>query len=174
MDDFLSGARDVALAAKLAKDVQQIMSMAGFDLTKCFATNEKVLNTISEDCQSKRVKEILLENKIPYWKSSGRSAEDAFYFIVDVSDKLLNKRMFLSITNSLCDALGFLVPVVLKAWLLYRHVCQEKQDWDKPITSSVRKQWKCCCGNLNNLRDIPIPRCYIYEGETLGMQSHVF
>ena len=176
VDDFLSGAGNVELAAKLTKDMQQIMTMAGFNLSKWLSTNEKVLDTIPEERRGKGMKEILLG-------SSGQSsvlgikwslAKDAFYFIVDVPDKHLTKRTLLSVTNSLYDPLGFLAPVVLEARVLYRHVCQEKQDWDKPCTSSVGRQWKCWCGSLNDLRDICIPRCYMSEGKMLGMQLHFF
>ena len=95
VDDFLSGARNVELAPKLAKDMQQIMYMAGFNLTKWLSTNEKVLDTIPEERRGKGVKEILLGG-------SGQSsvlgikwslAKDALYFIVDVPDKPLTKRL---------------------------------------------------------------------------------
>ena len=118
------------LAAKLAKDMQQIMSMTGFNLTKCLWTNKKVLDTIPEDRRGKGVKKILLggSGQSSVLEIKWSFAEDAFYFIVDVPDKPLTKRTLLSVTNSLYDPLGFLAPVVLEARLLYRQVCQEKQD----------------------------------------------
>ena len=95
VDDFLSGTRNVEFAAKLAKDMQQIMSMAGFNLTKWLSTNEKVLDTIQEDRRGKGVKKILLEavDKILYWRSSGRWPKIRFISLwIFLINPLLNVR----------------------------------------------------------------------------------
>ena len=93
---------------------------------------------------------------------------------MDIPDKPLTKRTLLSVNISLYNPLGFLAPVVLEVRLLYRYVCQEKQDWDELCTNSMRRKWKCWCGRLNDLRDMRIPRCYMFEGEMLGMQLYFF
>ena len=51
---------------------------------------------------------------------------DEFLFSIVVPESCATKRGMLSVTNSLHDSLGSVLPVILRARLLYSKVCQER------------------------------------------------
>ena len=85
---------------------------------------------------------------------------DEFYFNVDVSDVRCTKRKMLSVTNSLYDPLGFVIPDVPKARLLYSKACQQKVSWDEPIAGSIQSKWKAWINGLPSLVNVRIKRWY--------------
>ena len=60
--------------------------------------------------------------------------EDGFTFRADLPKRPLTHRGILSALSSLFDLLGFVPPVVLQGKLLLQEQCQQKGDWDEPVT----------------------------------------
>ena len=65
-----------------------------------------------------------------------------FLFSIVVLESCATKRMMFSVINLLYDLLGFVLPVILRARLLYNEVCQEHLGWDNPLTGSFLKRWQ--------------------------------
>ena len=59
--------------------------------------------------------------------------KDEFFFEVKLPNVSATKRGILSVTNSLYDPLGFVLPVVLCARILYSEVSQEKLPLGPPL-----------------------------------------
>ena len=73
------------------------------------------------------------------------------FFNVKVPSSSATKRQILAVTNSLYDLLGLVLPVVLRARLIYSEVCRAKLDWDEPLFGSYLQQWESWVKNLINL-----------------------
>ena len=60
--------------------------------------------------------------------------------------------------NAVFDPLGFITPIVLKAKLLYRNLCEKKLDRDEPMPAEDLLRWERWLENLMHLRMVSIPR----------------
>ena len=67
--------------------------------------------------------------------------KDEFFFEINLPKVLAIKRGILLIINSLYDPLGFVLPVVLQARLLYSEMCQAKLGWDQTLDKVYHKRW---------------------------------
>ena len=84
------------------------------------------------------------------------------YFIFDIC---LNKKPFirrglLSMTTSVYDLLGFLVPVILETKLFLQDLCKQKANWDSVISKEVRVGWSCWLEELPYLSELTIPQSF--------------
>ena len=79
------------------------------------------------------------------------SVEKEFFFEVKLPNVSATKRGILSVTNSLYDPLGFVLPVVLRARILYSEVCQEKLQWDHPLSLNLLAKWGKWLKDLDHL-----------------------
>jgi len=59
--------------------------------------------------------------------------------------------------NSLFDPLGFVIPVILEAKLIYRLVCDESLEWHKPLPDLLLARWKNWISTLSLLKMLPFP-----------------
>ena len=176
VDDFLSGSKNCEAGIKLVEDMQAILAKAGFNLMKWRSTSARVMASVPASHRGKGVCEMPLggegENVVLGIKWS--LEKDEFYFTAEIPDKLLTKRVLLSITNSLYDPLGFLVLVVLEAHMIYRSACQEQRDWDEQLSEKTKRRWMRWCDSLGQLKELRIPHWCRVEGLHLGLQLHFF
>ena len=61
--------------------------------------------------------------------------------MVDLPWKPRTKRGMLATMNAVFDPLGFIIPIVLEAKLLFRDLCEKKLDWDRSMLAEVYCDW---------------------------------
>ena len=177
VDDCLISVESEQRAVEVVHDLRALLLKGGFNLRKWLSTSDVVMQTIPENKKSKSVKNAMPSTALKEcvlgidWCVSS----DEFFFNVKVPSSSATKRQILAVTNSLYDPLGFVLPVVLRARLIYSEVCRAKLDWDEPLLGSHLRQWESWVKNLTNLDCIKIPRCFnnLMNGN-FQMQLHVF
>ena len=167
---------DEKQAANVLQDLCALLQKGGFKLKKWMSTSKVVLRLIPEENRS-----TITQNAIPSFIRTcvlGVNwcvATDEFFFSISIPDCVITKRKILSVTNSLYDPLGFVLPVILRARLIYSDVCKAKFDWDKNLTGTHLKRFESWTKGLGSLQDIRVPRCF--KGTVIGLfqlQLHFF
>ena len=160
VDDCLVSVDNVNEAVQLVKGLTSLLSKGGFKLTKWLTTSHTVLEEIPEQERSKA-----LQNTLPSTGPRERvlgviwnTTSDVFTFQISVSNCPVNKRNILSVTNSIYDPLGFVLPVILKARLIFSEVCKDHASWDQPVANSYQKRWRLWTKGLSLLATLEIPR----------------
>lgn len=87
---------------------------------------------------------------------------------------LVTKRNVLQVSSKLCDPLGLLSPVTIRAKLLIQELWQQQLEWDEPLTPELTRHE--AAQNLEPAATITLSRCFFPSSE---MQSttpylHVF
>lgn len=85
----------------------------------------------------------------------------------------LSKRKILSLTQTVFDPLGFLVPIMLPAKLLLQEIWAIKADWDAPLPEGVEKKFLRWYSALEKLTDFNLPR-RIGFGVKKDWSLHIF
>lgn len=86
------------------------------------------------------------------------------------------RRGMLSTVAAIYDPLGFVAPYVLKGRLLVQEMCRDGLAWDDLIPSRLEKEWETWTGQLLELRELSIPRCFVPAGfgPVIETQVHHF
>ena len=176
VDDCLCATSSVDNALSIYRDLSELLSKGGFHLTKWLSNSSKVLSAIPLSERSKAVKRPVgdsINEKIlgVHWDVD----EDTFGFNLSLPEKPCTRRGILSVTSSLYDPLGFVVPVVLISKLLLQELCKEGLDWDDPVSPDQKFKWLSWLKSLAGIRDIRIPRCIVPKSsDVVSFQLHHF
>ena len=109
VDDCLKSVPSEEGAAKLALDLQCLMKMGGFRLTKWLSNSRKVLSQIPESERAPSVISLNPCDELPSGPALSNNwgvNEDKIRFKVRISDRPLTRRGILSIVSSSFDPLG--------------------------------------------------------------------
>ena len=162
VDDCLKSVPTEEKAIKLALDLQSLMKMGGFRLTKWLSNSRKVLCAIPESERAPSVVSLNPCDALPTDRALGINCdvnEDRIKFVVKVADRPLTRRGILSIVSSIFDPLGLVSPITLRAKTLIQHLCRKKLGWDDEIPQVHQAEWKTWLGNLPHLQNISVNRC---------------
>ncbi|XP_053376744.1 uncharacterized protein LOC128547687 [Mercenaria mercenaria] len=136
VDDYLKSVSSEKKAVKLARDLQSLMSLGGFRLTKWLSNSRKVIDLISEAERAPSVVKLEPGTSLPSDRALGvmwNVNDDTLSFKVKLTDKPLTRRGILSVVSSIFDPLGLASPVTLQAKAIIQELCKEKLGWDEEI-----------------------------------------
>ena len=144
VDDCLISVESEQRAVEVVHDLRALLLKGGFNRRKWLSTSKVVMQTIPENKKSKSVKNAMPSTALKKsvlgidWCVSSDE-----FFNVKVPSSSATKRQILAVTNSLYDPLGFVLPVVLRARLIYSEVCRAKlvgtnHYWDLTYDSGNR------------------------------------
>ena len=177
VDDCLVSVKNEKTAIEVVQQLSALLLKGGFKLRKWMSTNDVVMQHISEEDRAKSplnaMPSTTLRNCV--LGVDWCVATDEFFFKISIPTSCATKRNILSITNSLYDPLGFVLPVVLRARLVYSEICKAKLDWDEALTGANLKQWESWIQSLVGLENIRVPRCFKeISHEPIQLQLHFF
>ncbi|CAG2225244.1 Tenascin-R,Ryncolin-2,Angiopoietin-related protein 1,Angiopoietin-related protein 6,Ficolin-3,Techylectin-5B,Ryncolin-1,Fibrinogen C domain-containing protein 1,Ficolin-2,Fibrinogen-like protein 1,Fibrinogen alpha chain,Tenascin,Ficolin-1,Fibrinogen-like protein A,Microfibril-associated glycoprotein 4,Ryncolin-3,Angiopoietin-related protein 2,Angiopoietin-4 [Mytilus edulis] len=127
VDDCLKSVSSEQEAIKLAIDLQSLMKMGGFRLTKWLSNNRDVLKAIPESELAPAVVNLSPGDELPNDKALDviwDVNEDKIRFKVKLTDKPLTRRGILFIVSSIFDPLGLVSPVTLRAKAIVQNLCR--------------------------------------------------
>lgn len=108
-------------------------------------------------------------------------AEDCFVFdlepIVQAAKNCEpTKRNIISVASKFYDPLGYISPIIIQMKLLFQSLCDNRMDWDTPLTGELRKKWLKLIDDLEKAKPITLPRCYFgcAEEKIVSRQLHGF
>ena len=160
VDDMLMSAATANEALKLAREVKDMLSKAGFELAKWTSNDNNVLGSISSS-----------ENPIKFKTISGCAtgkqsvlgihwdvSADTLQIRCNIPDRPFTKRGMLSLLHSIYDPLGFVAPVMIKPKIWLRDV--KELDWDEELSDEERRRWETWIASLAALEKLSVQRCF--------------
>ncbi|XP_060575097.1 uncharacterized protein LOC132732639 [Ruditapes philippinarum] len=181
VDDCLKSveSEDKDKAIKLAADLQSLMSLGGFRLTKWISNSRRVLNTIPESERAPTIVSLSSGDVLPCDRALGVNwnvNDDKITFKIKISETPLTRRGFLFIVSAIFDPLGLVSPVTLRAKAIVQSLCRKKIGWDETIPQKEIEDWQQWIANLPSLEKISINRCFRpnYFSKLKNVQLHVF
>ena len=159
VDDCLVSTGSVEEAKRLTKELRTILSKFGFKLTKWNSNSEDALCCVPEDerCKSKALPSAsAVDQRVlgVHWDVQA----DEFGIRIDIPNKPVTRRGILSMSHSLFDPLGFVVPVVLEVKLLLREL--NSLDWDEELPNAAVERWNSWMSSLHHLEKVKVKRCF--------------
>ncbi|XP_045198368.2 uncharacterized protein LOC123552694 [Mercenaria mercenaria] len=145
VDDCLKSVASEEKAAMLAADLQKLMQMRGFRLTKWISNSRQVLDTIPESERAHTVVSLDLDDILPCERALGVNwnvNDDKITFKIKIAEKPLIRRGILSIVSAIYDPLGLVAPVTLRAKIIVQDLCRKKLGWDDVIPQKEHGDWQ--------------------------------
>ena len=180
IDDCLKSVESSERAVYLAVQLSNLLAKGGFRLTKWLCNRPEVLESIPKDERAPSVLDLDLDkDKLPLQRALGLKWDmesDKFTFAVVLKDKPSTRRGILSLTSSIYDPLGFLVPIILPAKKLLQDLCKQKLGWDDPVSKVESQRWEIWKEKLPSLAGMGVNRCVrpIDFGELRSFELHNF
>ncbi|KAL0163339.1 hypothetical protein M9458_042735, partial [Cirrhinus mrigala] len=180
VDDGVTSAETVKDAIRLAKEARELCAKGGLRLHKFVSNNSEVLKSIpaSEHATDTKTKDLTFNETQTeralgiYWNVE----KDSFTFNITLKDQPPTRRGILSTVAAIYDPLGFIAPYVLKGKGILQEMCRQGTDWDDPLPECLKPRWECWKGDLHNLKNVQINRCYVPAdfGEVVKREIHHF
>lgn len=160
VDDLMTGGDTLESTKKLQQQVTEILSTAGFQLSKWAATHQELLRDVQEEHRVLDIKDVDQGSKAIktlglFWNSTN----DFFSFQVIVTPVTkITKRKILSDASRLFDPLGWLAPSIIQIKIFFQQLWLLKVSWDDDLPPDIANQWIVMYGNLQLLEQIQVPR----------------
>ena len=178
VDDNLKSVSTVRKAIWLVKQFTKQLAEGGFHLTKFTSNNREVLTSIPPEERANPTLKLHLDD-LPIERVLGlqwNAESDTFQFNTISVSKPHTKRGILSVVSSLYDPLGFLSPLTFVAKVLLQALWRIEVQWHEDIQDPYLSQLLRWIEELQNIRHISIPRCFLaFNSDTLvEIQLHHF
>ena len=174
IDNWLSGSDEITISCNMTKEAKAVMSQAGMILTQWASNSDKVGKSVTQDLGETYIENDCLKVLGLRWVSS----EDVFeyecsHFPFDIC---LTKKVMLGYISRLFDPLGFALPFIMSARIMFQNVWNLKIDWDETIPQSVDKNFQKWIKGLACLRSWNIPRkLTVFDWKDIKvLEIHVF
>ncbi|XP_067030756.1 uncharacterized protein [Acropora muricata] len=150
----------------------------GFHLKKCISNCREVLKSIPPSEKAPSIRDLDLED-LPLDRALGTQWEverDTLSFKVAKREVPNTRRGMLSLISGLYDPLGFAAPFILPTKMLLQELCRQNYGWDEQIPDEKLLRWRTWVGNLSNLEQVNLPRCFKPKGfgDLTYIQLHHF
>lgn len=166
MDDLLTGAETVKIAAELQQKIHRTLENAHFPLRKYMSNSEELLSQINSSLIEKtRTLSIAEKDVISLLGLYWQPIEDAFFVKLHLKPDRsfiasLTKWQLLSEIARVFDPIAILAPVTIRAKSLLQEVWRENRQWDDLVSSAIRKAFLEYYNDLENLDQFSFRRCY--------------
>ena len=178
VDDVVHSLNTKLEAEHLIQNINSVLSEGGFKIKRWImsgnVTNNETLNLLAAD-EEKVLglnwdplnDEFLFKVKLNFSKKCKKVREGPNLYRDELEDRLpiyLTRRSVYSQVNSIYDPLGIIVPFTLGAKILMRELISNKvdlnvNDWDEPMSNSLREKWKEFFCEMFELEFLKFPRC---------------
>ncbi|XP_071631880.1 uncharacterized protein [Temnothorax longispinosus] len=159
MDDVISGARTLAKAIELQKQLSQLMERGQFHLHKWRSNDPRVLKHIATQCKTD---DVLIIDKEGALKTLGllwNAKSDCLQYEIKMeSTQAITKRVVLSKIAQVFDPLGLLAPLLITGKIIMQKLWTHDLDWDQPIPQELSTEWENYCASLARINTLQIPR----------------
>lgn len=173
MDDCVTGTETVKTAIELAKEMDEILRGAGFELRKWKSNSKSVVQALDSDME----KALLFggEEESTILGLKWLIEEDKFTFAVknqELNGKI-TKRSISSHVARLYDPNGYITPVTIRGRMLLQDLWKEKVEWDEILEQKFVNQWIQIWNDIICLEQFKIDR-WLGTGKEKAIQLHGF
>ena len=161
MDDSLDSTRNNDTAIQLFHEMQALWEKAGMKARKWLSNSPEVLTVIPQELRAFEID--LNHNTLPSTKTLGvlwSAEEDAFSFriVTPMVADVLTKRFIVGRVAEVFDPLGLASPFIVRAKILIQDLWTMGLGWDEPITHEISIRAKEWFLELEDLKEIKVPR----------------
>lgn len=180
MDDLLTGCNNTEEGLIIYKEMNSLLSKAGFELQKWMCNNENLLNKIKEMNEGQgEIGEGLQLKEDEIVKLLGLTwnrRSDDFQYSVTLSREPgpVTKRKIISHIAKLYDPLGWVAPSVIIAKILIQKLWIAGLDWDEEVTTKMLIEWNTYLDGLSLLSQVKIPRWLGTKSDDTLVELHGF
>jgi hypothetical protein len=175
VDDLLKSVETEDRTIELASDLQKMLNMGGFRLTKWLSNSKIVLQNIPESERAPSVVKLKPNTSFPTNRALGiiwNVNEDKIKFKVKLDEQPVIRRGITSTISSIFNPLRLVSPITLMLQDLCR---QSKLGWDDTIPLEKQEEWLNWKTSLPELEKKSVPRCYKSRDIlTSDAQLHLF
>ena len=167
VDDCLKSVPSEREAVKLASDLQSLLKMGGFKLTKLLSNSRTFLNASPESERAPAIVSLNPCDELPSDRTLGINWNingDEMKFKVKVNDQPCTRSSILSVVSSLYDPLGIVSPITLRAKSLIQNLCRQKLGWDDKISMMEQNEWQTWVNSLPHIENVAVSRCFKSQG----------
>ena len=179
VDDCLKSVPSEREAVKLAFDLQSLLKMGGFKLTKWLSNSRSVLNAIPESERAPTIVSLNPCDALPSDRTLGINRNvnrDEMKFKLKVNDQPFTRRGILSVVSSIYDPLGIVSPITLSAKAIIQNLCRQKLSLDNKISMMGQTEWQTWLNSLPHLEKVAVSRSFKPHGfgNIKSAQLHLF
>lgn len=187
IDDLMSGVETEDEAVQMYEDSTGIMNEAGLELRKWKSNSSKMKERFRRDGVAAESMKTITDDASDTYKLLGISYDsesDTFMFKVEdiftkanTYRKRITKRIILKVSPMLYDPLGWLNPFIVKVKLIIQELWERGFEWDEAVPPDIEKKWDQWLQELNNIKDLRIPRRYNnsqHQVDDSRSELHVF
>ena len=176
VDDLLKSFPDSSVAVAVTKEISELTSRGGFQLTKWRSNCPEVLSSIPTEEQAPSIEKCGLDpcNVTKtlgiVWKIEG----DLLMTDVTLGTFPKTRRGVLSSVATIFDPLGMASPLIFPGKMINQDLCRLKMDWDADLPDEIRTAWEEWLDQLQQADSFMIPRCLKPTFEIVKVELHHF
>ena len=174
VDNWITGCDEIEEACERAKEAKDILHEAGMTLSQWGSNCKQVGLFVKCEFEEKCSEEDSIKVLGLKWIAS----EDIFvYECIEVPlDICLTKRLLLGYISRLFDPLGFALPYIMTARILFQSIWKINIDWNDIVPDSINECFQKWILGLNTLSKWRIPRRFtsVPWKEIEFLEIHVF
>ena len=177
VDDCMDSVPDEDLARQLVRELKEILSYCGMTIHKWVCSHEGVVPGPKETLI---LRDPEVDSEFPGGKALGICYDphkDEFrYQAKERCAELWTRRKALGFYMSIYDPLGFILPILMVARVLFQETWYAEQSWENSLAPELQKRWDKWAAQLQEIPVLRFPRWLRVEkvgaSEVLGV--HVF
>ena len=180
VDDNLDSYHTVEEAIEAIKQLKEIYGNLRMALRKFASNHPDVISTVpAKDRAKSYTLDVLGNLTTSALKALGVSwnvEEDFMTFEnLELASDKCTKRTILKAYAKLFDPLGFVLPFVMQARVLFQDCWKDKLDWDDIVPKDREEMWDSWLESLKGITRVSIPRCLKPNSlEISKSELHVF
>lgn len=173
MDDCVTGQESEQEAIKLAKEMDEILKGAGFELRKWKSNCHSVMEALGSDEEKAAL--FVAEDKPTILGLKWLMDEDCFTFQVKNPhlEGGITKRLITSHVAQLYDPNGYITPVIIRGKMLIQDLWRAKVGWDEKLSDTFVNIWTEIWKDITCLEKFKIGR-WLATGKETSIQVHGF
>ena len=174
VDNWLSGHDEVQLSCNMTKEAKAIMDQAGMALTQWGSNSEKVGQSVTQELGEAYIEDDSLKVLGLRWVASEDVLEyECSHFSFEIC---LTKKVMLGYISRLFDPLGYALPFIMSARILFQKVWKLNIEWDEIVPDSIDTIFQKWIKDLDNLNKWKIPRrlTFILWSDIQVIEIHAF
>lgn len=158
MDDCASGGDSVDEVLQLARQVDQVLRTAGFELRKWKSNSGQVASELDADDEQT----VIFDDKeqASVLGLQWLIGSDQFTFAVKVPEEesRATKRGILSCVAQLYDPNGYIAPVTIVGRILIQNIWRLSLAWDEEVPAEIAEKWTAFWTEIKHLEQFRIDR----------------
>ena len=181
VDDNLDSFDTKEEAIEVIRNLKEIYGGLLMSLGKIASNNKDVVMSVPEGERAKAYTTDLMGDleTMPTLKALGviwqAEADIMSFEELEMEDKGCTKRTILRAYARLFDPLGFVLPFVVQARILFQECWTAKLDWDDETSPEIAEVWKTWLEALEDITKVAVPRCLVPDSlKAITKQLHVF